>query len=216
MRKIKDYSLYLVITEECCSGRDPLDVAKMAIAGGVDIIQMREKNRPRAELIELGKRFAKLCKESGVTFIINDDPLLSIEVNADGVHLGQEDIARFSIRSARDIIGPERMIGISTASLAQFEKANAEDVGYIAFGPIFRTTVKNYCVGTGSIKAVLAAARRPIFFIGGINLSTLPVALTEGVKNIALIRAIAEADDITATTKLFKDELSKQKESISA
>ena len=212
MRKIKDYSLYLVITEECCLGRDPLEIARRAIAGGVDIIQMREKNRPRAELVALGKRFAKLCKASGVTFIVNDDPMLSLEVNADGVHLGQEDITRFSIRTARDIVGPERMIGISTDSLAQFEKANVEDADYIAFGPIFPTTVKNYSVGTASIKTVLAVARRPVFFIGGINFSTLPVALAEGVRNIALIRAIAEADDVTAATKRFKDDLGKQKE----
>ena len=214
MRKIKDYSLYLVITEELCLGRDPLEIAERAIAGGVDIIQMREKKRPRAELVALGKRFAKLCKKNSVTFIVNDDPLLSIEVNADGVHLGQEDITRFSITSARDIIGPARMIGISTDSLPQFEKANVEDADYIAFGPIFHTTVKNYCVGTDNIKAILATARRPVFFIGGINLSTLPKALAEGARNIALIKAIAEADDVTAAARCFKDELNKQKASI--
>ena len=214
MRKIKDYSLYLVITEEYCLGRDPIEIAEQAIAGGVDIIQMREKHRSRSELIALGKRFAKLCKAGGVTFIVNDDPQLSREVDADGVHLGQDDVSHFSIRSARDIIGPGRMIGISTDSVTQFEKANAEDADYIAFGPIFSTTVKNYCVGTGSIKTILAAARKPVFFIGGITLATLAEALAEGVRNIALIKGIAEASDVKEATKRFKGELSKQKNNI--
>ncbi|MBN2453048.1 MAG: thiamine phosphate synthase [Candidatus Omnitrophica bacterium] len=212
-RIIEDYSLYLVITEELCSGRGAPEVAERAIAGGVDIIQMREKARPRNELVSLGRSLRKLCRDSGITFIVNDDPLLAREVNADGVHLGQDDLSRFSIRKARDMLGPERIIGISTDSAAQLEKTNAEDADYVAFGPIFRTTVKNYCVGTGCIRAVQEASRRPVFFIGGIDSSTLSTVLAAGAKNIAMIRAITESLDITATVRYFKDELRKQKES---
>jgi thiamine-phosphate pyrophosphorylase len=216
MRLINEYSLYLVISEEYCSGRDPMAIAEQAIAGGVDIIQMRGKNKPRNDLVALGKRLAKLCRAKDVLFIVNDDPLLARLVGADGVHLGQDDLIAFSIEKARNTIGPDRIIGISTNSLKQFEKANNEDADYIAFGPVFQTAAKNYCIGTGSVKAVLESARRPVFFIGGINFETLPTILVEGAKNIALIRGITQADDITAATRRFKSELSRQKETVGA
>lgn len=214
MRMINDYSLYLVISEEFCSGKDLISIAEEAIAGGVDIIQMREKHKPRNDLIDIGKRFAKLCKDKDVLFIVNDDPLLAKRVGADGVHLGQDDLNTFSLEMARDTIGPDRIIGITTNSIEEFEKANTADADYVAYGPIFQTEAKNYCIGTGGIKTVLSVSRRPVFFIGGINFTTLPKILNEGVKNIALIRAITQSDDIEGATRKFKDELIKQKESI--
>ena len=100
MQKIKEYSLYLIITEEYGRGRSALEIARAAIAGGVDIIQMREKNKPRPELIELGKKLSDLCRDNGVIFIVNDDPEIAKETGADGVHLGQEDIKKHSVEAA--------------------------------------------------------------------------------------------------------------------
>ncbi len=116
MQKIKNYSLYLVISEEYGNGRSALEIAASAIAGGVDIIQMREKDKPREELVRLGRELSLLCRERGVKFIVNDDPLIAKETDADGVHLGQDDIRRSPIRKVRELLGPDKIIGVSTGT----------------------------------------------------------------------------------------------------
>lgn len=211
MRKIHNHSLYLVISEEYGNGRGALEIAKPAIAGGVDIIQLREKHKTKNELAGLGTKLCKLCKETGVIFIVNDDPVLAKDIDADGVHLGQEDIESCPVKSARKILGKGKIIGVSTHSLEQFKKANNENVDYIAFGPIFPTKTKDYHIGTADVGRVLKIARKPVFFIGGITLSNIDEILNKGAGNIALIRGISEADDIAARTREFKDRLCKQK-----
>lgn len=91
---IKDGSLYLVLSEEYGGAKPLMRIAEEAMAGGVDILQMREKHKSKEELVCLGRRLASLCKKNGVTFIVNDDPLLAKALEADGVHLGQEDIQK--------------------------------------------------------------------------------------------------------------------------
>lgn len=208
MYKINDYSLYLVISEECALGRHPDEAANAAISGGVDIIQMREKNKTKEELLTLGAALANLCKESNKLFIVNDNALLAKEVEASGVHLGQEDIQKFSIGLVRKIIGTKAIIGLSTHCFEQFEEANNnENINYIAFGPVFPTKTKNYFIGTKEIEKVLRSAVKPVFFIGGINLSNIDELLNLGAKNIALIRGILEAKDIKAQSAAFKKKL---------
>ncbi len=205
--KFKDYSLYLIISREYALGKGALEALKSAISGGVDIVQMREKKMPSDELVCLGKQFFELCRNKKVIFIVNNDPFIAKEVDADGVHMGQEDIAAFPIAQVRKSIGLNKIIGVSTHSLEEFERANEDDVDYIAFGPIFPTETKDYCIGTKHIKDVLKIAKKPVFFVGGINLSNINVVLKEGAKNIALIRAILQAKDITAQTACFKQKL---------
>ncbi len=204
MRKIRDYSLYLVISEEYAYGKSALEIAEAAITGGVDIIQMREKNKPRQKLVELGAGLSRLCKDKGVIFIVNDDPIIAKEAGADGVHLGQGDRERYPIDKVRKMLGKDRIIGLSTHSIGQFERANIEDVDYIAFGPIFPTKTKDYCIGLDGVKKVLEISTKPIFFIGGIDLSNIDGLLEEGARNIALIRGITEAADITSAAREFE------------
>jgi len=207
VRKISDHSLYLVISEECGSGRSAIDIAKMAIAGGVDIIQMREKNKAGEELAVLGRRLSAACKKSGVLFIVNDDPVLAAGLGADGVHLGQEDMKKYPLTKARSVIGEDKIIGVSTHSFEEFKIANEEDCDYIAFGPVFPTKTKDYFIGTEAVKDVSGIARKPVFFIGGIGLSNIDGLLMKGARNIALIRGITEAEDIAAMTARFKEKL---------
>ncbi len=204
MPKIKDYSLYLVISEEYALGKAAVEIAELAIAAGVEIIQLREKNKPMDKLVKLAGELSNICKANGVTFIVNDDPLLAKEADADGVHLGQEDLKKYSISAAREIIGKDKIIGVSTHSLAELNKANNKDVDYIAFGPIFPTQTKDYFLGITDIKEALSLAKKPLVFIGGINLSNLDQLLTEGARNIAVIRGIIQAADISAAAKNFK------------
>ncbi|MCM8760518.1 MAG: thiamine phosphate synthase [Candidatus Omnitrophica bacterium] len=207
MRKIKDRSLYLVISEEYSDGRPAIWIAERAVAGGVDIIQMREKNKSMQELVEIGSKMRDICQKSSALFIVNDDPTLALQLRADGVHLGQEDIARFPIKKARDILGPERIIGVSTHSIEEAKEACAKEVDYIAFGPIFPTEAKGYHIGKEGIKEVLALVKKPVFFIGGINLSNIAEVLAEGGRNIALIRPITQAVDVESAVKKFKKAL---------
>ena len=207
MKKLKDHSLYLVISEEYGNGRGALEIAKSAIKGGVDVIQMREKKKNIMQLVELGKKLSALCKQNRATFIVNDDPMIAKEVDADGVHLGQEDLELFSLEVSRRILGVSKIIGVSTHSLEQFKKAHEQDFDYIAFGPIFETKTKNYFLGTDGVENIARIAKKPVFFIGGIKFSNIDEILRRGAKNIALIRGITEAEDIESASKKFKNNL---------
>lgn len=207
MRKIKDGSLYLVLSEEYGGGKPLMAVAGQAIAGGIDILQMREKRRSRAELLSLGNTLAECCRRNDVTFIVNDDPLLAVETNADGVHLGQEDLRQYPIENVRQLVGRDRIVGLSTHSLEQFQRGSELDVDYLAFGPIFPTRAKNYAIGTGDIQEVLRIAVKPVVFIGGVSTVNLSDLLDQGATSIALISDIMQADDIPARIQWYKDQL---------
>ena len=211
MAKIKDHSLYLIITEEYARGRSATEIAKSAIAGGVDIIQLREKKKSEEEILKTGKELLALCKKNKVTFIMNDDPYLAKKAGADGVHLGEEDVKKYPLAETRRIIGSDKIIGLSTHSIEKVKEASPEDIDYIAFGPIFPTTVKGYSIGTKDMKKVLEIVEKPVFFIGGIDMSNIDEILKSGGKNIAVIRGISQADDITETTKKFKKKITQRR-----
>jgi thiamine-phosphate pyrophosphorylase len=201
---IKDHSLYLVTSEEYSQGRTSLEVAASALEGGIDILQMREKTKSRDELIDLGRELSKLCKGKATIFIVNDDPFLAREVEADGVHLGQEDLEKYPLEVVRDIMGKERIIGVSTHSVEQFKGANSSDTDYIAFGPIFPTKTKEYHIGPEEISTVMDMALKPVVFIGGINLDNIDEVMRRGARNIALIRGITASEDIREKVMGFK------------
>ena len=208
MKKIKDNSLYLIISEEYGRGRKALEIAKAAIAGGVDIIQMREKKLSKNDSYDMATSLAAICKKKKTVFIVNDDPILAKEVDADGVHLGQKDLKMFRVEEARGILGQNKIIGISTGSITDVEKANENEIDYIGYGPVFPTVIKDKCIGTKDVKNVLKLSKAPVFFIGGINLENIGELTAQGAKNVAIIRAILEAKDITKEIKLWKNYLS--------
>jgi thiamine-phosphate pyrophosphorylase len=199
-----DYNLYLVSSQEYCFGRDTLSVAEAAIPAGVDILQMREKTLPRGQLINLGKKLVELCQKNNTVFIVNDDPHLAAELGAWGVHLGQNDLEQFPIYKVREVLGPDKIIGLSTHSLEQVKAAGQLDINYIAFGPIFKTETKGPPVGTADIEKVQAISPFPVVYIGGINSVNIEELLSKGAKNIALIREICQAVDVGATVKNLK------------
>ncbi|MCQ9206683.1 MAG: thiamine phosphate synthase [Omnitrophica bacterium] len=207
MKKIKDFSLYFVASEEYSEGKNAKEVAEQAISGGIDILQMREKNKTRGELEKLGRTLLSLCKERDITFIVNDDAYLARDIGACGVHLGQEDIKGYADGEVRGIIGDDGIIGISTHSFNQFENANKKDFDYIAFGPIFSTPTKDYSIGVGDIEKVSEISTKPVIFIGGINLSNVDAILDKGARNIAAIRAIAAAQDIKGAARNLKTKI---------
>jgi len=208
---ITDFNLYLVTGEEYSLGRGTHGVVKDSLVGGVDIVQMREKSLSEEGRLTLGIELATLCKENNAIFIVNDDPFIAKDVSADGVHLGQEDILKYPIDRARKIIGRNKIIGISTHSFDQFVSANNSDADYIAYGPIFPTKTKDYSIGLGEIGRVLETAVKPVIFIGGIDMDNIDQILDRGGRNIAVIRGITQADDITGKTIKLKEKIISKK-----
>jgi thiamine-phosphate pyrophosphorylase len=199
-----DRSLYLVTGEDASSGRSTYHVVEKALAGGVDVIQMREKNLPEKELISLGRRLAALCAEHKALFIVNDNPFIARETGACGVHLGQEDVLKYPLAETRKILGENKIIGVSTHSYEQFIAVDISVADYIAFGPVFPTQTKDYFIGKKDVAKVLQASSKPVVFIGGINVSNIKELLSLGARNVAVIRAITRAEDIQRRVKLLK------------
>jgi len=187
--------IYLVTSQEY-SDRSTLEIVKGA-ATGVDYIQMREKGKSKEELLALGQEIKKICSENKTKFIVNDDHYLAKELDANGVHVGQEDIGKCPIGEIRKIIG-DKIVGLSTHSVEQVRQANNMDIDYIGYGPIFSTQTKNYSLGTKNIKEILEISKKPVFFIGGIKPDNVQKLYDLGVTNIAVITAITKAKDIPA------------------
>ena len=165
-------------------------VGGAAVAGGVSIVQLRERGRELTDTTAsaLRERF----RDAGALFIVNDDAVLAAEIDADGVHLGQDDMA---VEEAREIVGPERLLGLSTHSAAQIDAA--EGVDYIGVGPVWATPTKpGYApVGLELVRYAAERAREPFFAIGGINPANAAEVFAAGAQRIAVVRAIGQADD---------------------
>ncbi|KJJ86050.1 thiamine-phosphate pyrophosphorylase [Candidatus Omnitrophus magneticus] len=208
MRKIKNYNLYLVTGEEYSSNRTTLEIVTAAINAGVTIVQMREKKKSFEELKKLGAALKCVCRENNVLFIVNDDIFLAKAIDADGVHLGEEDIKKYPLNIAREILGDDKIIGVSTHSIEEALRVSPmPEVDYIAFGPLFYTKTKNYSIGINDVREVSLKSAKPVVFIGGIDLDNIDLVLARGAKNIAVIRAITEAEDVEGKVKLLKNKI---------
>ncbi|MFH0867890.1 MAG: thiamine phosphate synthase [Candidatus Woesearchaeota archaeon] len=188
-----DGKLYVITESSISKGRSNEEIVKEAIAGGAEIIQLREKRWGKDQVKEEAVKLLKICRENNVLFIVNDYVDIALEIGADGVHLGQSDI---SIAEAREFCGNELIIGLSTHSVEQAIDADQEDVDYITIGPIFKTRVKDYEVGVEIIKPVLDNIQKPLIAIGGINKENIDEVLEQGVSSIAVISAVVSADNV--------------------
>jgi thiamine-phosphate pyrophosphorylase len=163
-----------------------------ALRGGVDIVQLRDKDASDDELLVAAARFRTACDAHGALFVLNDRPDLVAAAGADGVHVGQDDMP---VAEARRIVGPERLIGLSTHTPAQVD--GAADVDYIGVGPVHATPTKagRPPVGLALVRYAARAARVPFFAIGGIDAGNAAAVVEAGARRIAVVRAIAQADD---------------------
>lgn len=204
-----DYSLCVIIDHKFANGKSPLEIARAAISGGASIIQLREKEFTTWQLIEVGKEISRLTAEAGVTFIVNDRADVALAVGADGVHLGQEDL---KIDVARQILGPEKIIGVSTHNLEQALEAQFQGADYIGVGPLFENHSKNngsIPVGLNLLKQIAEEVRIPKIAIGGIKTHHIQEVINAGADGIAVIKAAINAPDITASTAALRVELEK-------
>lgn len=204
---LEDKKLYLVTNSDGFENDDKfLDAVALALKGGVNIVQLREKCSDAKRIIELGKRLRQLCSMFNAVFIVNDRIDVAKIVEADGVHLGQDDI---DIKEAREIGGENFIIGISTHSPEQALKAVKDGADYIGVGPVFKTPTKEKAVPVG-LEYVSWASKNveiPFFAIGGIDSSNVDEVLAAGAKRIAVVRAIIKSENPENSAKAFINKL---------
>jgi len=196
--RLRDARLYYIC------GIDRLSTLAPALRGGVDIFQLRDKHAPDDELLRAAATARRLCDEHGALFVLNDRPDLAVAANADGVHLGQDDMA---IAEARAAIGPDLLIGRSTHSPAQIDAAAGAD--YIGVGPVHATPTKpgRPAVGLELVRHAAARAAVPFFAIGGIDAANLGDVVAAGATRAAVVRAIGDAPDPEAAARALRAQL---------
>ncbi len=165
-----------------------------ALAGGVDVLQLREKDAPDDDILSAARTFRALCTEYGALFVLNDRPDLAVAAGADGVHVGQADepVAR-----VRERVGPELLIGLSTHSREQLAAALETDADYVCVGPVYATPTKpDYpAVGLGLVRRAAEVVERPWFAIGGIDGANVTEVAAAGAPRVAVVRAIRDAPE---------------------
>ncbi|KRE75285.1 thiamine phosphate synthase [Paenibacillus sp. Soil750] len=192
----KALRLYLVMGSPNCGGADPYEVLEAAIDGGITMFQLREKG-PGAlqgpELLALGARLRRLCAQRGIPFIVNDDERLALELEADGIHIGQEDAPAAAVRERL----PNMIVGVSAHDLGEAQSALAEGADYLGVGPQYATRTK---LDAREVQgpAVLARMRAggiqlPLVGIGGIDATNAGAVIRAGADGVAVVSAIAGA-----------------------
>src|SRR5215218_7898781 len=187
--------LYLV-----CDAR-PLEWLRAALRGGVDLVQLRDKTLDDAGLVAAAAAFRAAAAEAGALFILNDRPDLVAACDADGVHVGQDDLPP---AAARAVVGPDRIVGRSTHAPAQADAAAADpDVDYLAVGPVHATPTKpgRPAAGLEYVKYAASTVSKPWFAIGGLDRHTLPAAIEAGAQRAVVVRAITDAQDPEAAAR---------------
>ena len=180
--------LYLITPQG--SDAHILSVVREGLLGGVQVVQYRDKERSHEAQVNLARQLVQLCKEAGVTFLVNDSPDLAVESFADGVHLGQGD---GSVHDARRLLGPNKLIGVSTRTVDQALKAQMAGADYIGIGSIFPTSTKDdiELIGLETLRKVRRAVKIPLVAIGGIDWANGADALEAGADALAVVSAIA-------------------------
>lgn len=201
--KLGDKKLYLVTNSDNFESEDAfLDSIASALEGGVDILQLREKTMPANKVFELGKKIKQLCLQYNTTFIVNDRVDIAFLLDADGVHLGQDDL---DIKSAKEILGANAIVGISTHAPEQALKAFEDGADYIGVGPVFETPTKQgrVPVGIEYVKWIAENITIPAFAIGGIDEDSVDEVIEAGLKRVAVVRAIINAKSPKSASENF-------------
>jgi thiamine-phosphate pyrophosphorylase len=201
--ELRDYRLYVITCRDGASGRGHLDVAAAALEGGARAVQLRDKEMPARELLELALRIKEMIAERapGTLLIVNDRVDVARAAGADGVHLGQEDLP---YRAAREILGPGALIGVSATCLAEAREAEAAGADYLGVGPVFPTPSKPDAapaMGLEGLAKIRAAVRTPIVAIGGIGEDEVEAVLGAGADGIAVISAVTGASDMAEAVR---------------
>jgi len=201
--RLSEARLYLVCDTRP-GGRELLEVLGAALAGGVDVVQLREKRLSDEALTAVAREAQALCARHGVLLIVNDRPHVALAAGADGVHVGQEDMP---VSEVRELVGEELLIGVSTHAPAEIDAAGQAD--YLGVGPVHATPTKpgRPAVGLELVRYAAAHAPRPFFAIGGIDAGNVDAVLGAGATRVAVVRAIAQARDPEPAARTLRETL---------
>jgi thiamine-phosphate pyrophosphorylase len=201
--------LYVLISGAACK-RPWRATAQLAIEGGADCLQLREKSLESSELLRRAKEFVELCRTNRVISIINDRPDIAVLSGADGVHVGQEDLPA---REARKIVGTSKIVGVSTHRIEQARQAIRDGADYIGVGPVFRSETKPRDILPGLTYARQVATelgeKIPAIAIAGINEQNVDEVLSSGIRAIAVTAAVTAADDPREAAARLKERLTR-------
>ena len=196
-----DYTLYLVTDAGLSLGRPHVQVVEAAVRGGVTVVQYREKSAGTRQMIEEARELRQLCRAAGVPFIVNDRIDVALAVDADGVHVGQDDMPA---SLARRLIGKGRILGVSAGSPEEARKAEADGADYIGASPIFATPTKTDApapLGVEGLRQLARVVSIPVVAIGGINAGNARSMMTAGAAGVAVVSAIVAAQNVEAAAK---------------
>ena len=185
-------------------GQRLYDQVEKALKGGVTFVQLREKDLDEEAFLEEAREIQALCREYGVPFVINDNVKLAVEIDADGVHVGQSDMEAGDVRA---MIGPDKILGVSTQTVEQALAAQARGADYLGVGAVFATSSKDDAaeVDHAVVRDICRAVDIPAIAIGGITVENTPVLAGSGLAGIAVISAIFGAADIEAAARNLKE-----------
>ncbi|MDY3758273.1 MAG: thiamine phosphate synthase [Treponema sp.] len=201
-------SLYGITDRYWLNGRPLIHDVQLALEGGVTMIQLREKNLDEESFYREAIEIKELCKKFHVPFIINDNVELAKKVDADGIHVGQNDMAAQDVRA---IIGPDKILGVSTQTVEEALLAQKMGADYLGVGAVFPTGSKDDCwvLSHDLCREICSAVTIPVVAIGGINLGNISKLSGLGFSGISLISAIFGQNDIKSATMKLKEEVSK-------
>jgi len=204
MKAIRDCYLYGILDGDYVDRDNAVDVVKKMLIGGIDVLQLRAKNWTPETITELGREIHSLTREKEVPLVINDYPDVAVNIGAEGIHVGQDDL---SVHEVRQTVGSDILVGLSTHSLEQAQLAATQEIDYIGFGPLFSTPTKpDYpAIGTKEIAQVHQDhPELPVFCIGGIKDDNATSVIDAGARRIVVVSGILQAGDIEKYTKDLK------------
>jgi thiamine-phosphate pyrophosphorylase len=200
MRRFEAAGLYLVTSQSLSAGRTTQDIVRAALAGGVKLIQLREKDMPLRQYVALAEDVRVLTAQAGALLIINDRVDVALAVGADGVHLGQDD---FPVPAARRL-GPDLIIGASSHTIEEALRVQSDGASYLNIGPIFPTGTKRWdgeFLGVEGLKRIARVTTIPFTVMGGIKKEHFPELVRAGARTIALVTAVTSATDPQQATR---------------
>lgn len=200
MKPIINYTLYLVTDRDLMSTETLEQAVEDACKGGVTLVQLREKHASRLEFVDLAYRVKRICDKYGVPLIINDEPEIAVEIGAAGVHVGQEDLEASRVR---EIVGPDAIVGVSAATVAEAQAAQQAGADYLGVGGIASTATKPEAgvLTIEELREIVESVDIPVVAIGGVNARTIPGLLGMGLAGYSIVSAIIAADDIEAASR---------------
>ncbi|MCX6697459.1 MAG: thiamine phosphate synthase [Methanoregula sp.] len=208
------YDLYVITDEQISRGLSHVEIARQAIAGGADAIQLRDKTRGCRDLARIGREISQIARKTGTLFIVNDRLDVAVACGADGVHVGQGD-PRIDV--VRQIAPPGFFIGVSVGSFKEAVRAEAEGADYIAVSPVFSTGSKQDA-GPGHgllvLRAICAQVSCPVVAIGGINRSNVEEVVRAGADGVAVISAVVGSPDIADAVRELRGFVTRAKERV--